>query len=104
MCGSPHKLNIAYTNVKCNTFFNCYNKCQKLLKLISKCGTLFFGTERRIFMDNEKPVVLQKNADKRRNRIIIPNFFIKKYGNVFYMNIFKNKIELIPIGNKEKEN
>ena len=55
-------------------------------------------------MDNEKPIVLQKNADKRRNRIIIPNFFIQKYGNVFYMNIFENKIELIPIGNKEKEN
>ena len=51
-------------------------------------------------MDNVKPIVLQKNADKRRNRIIIPNFFIKKYGNVFYMNIFENKIELIPVNNK----
>ena len=55
-------------------------------------------------MDKEKPIVLKKNADKRRNRIIIPNFFIKKYGNVFYMNIFINKIELILIGNKAKEN
>lgn len=54
--------------------------------------------------EKEKPIVLQKNADKRRNRIIIPNFFINKYGNAFYMNIFKNKIELIPINNKEKEN
>lgn len=54
--------------------------------------------------EKEKPIVLQKNADKRRNRIIIPNFFINKYGNTFYMNIFKNKIELIPINDKEKEN
>jgi len=76
----------------------------KTIEIDIKVWYTFFRTERRTFMDNEKPIVLQKNADKRRNRIIIPNFFIKKYGNVFYMNIFKNKIELIPVNNKEKEN
>lgn len=42
-------------------------------------------------------ITLQKNADRARNRIIIPQSFINKHGNVFYMEIYDNYIKLIPI-------
>ena len=46
----------------------------------------------------EKPLLIyQKNADPVRNRIIIPQAFIDKYGREFSMEIYKNKIVLIPI-------
>lgn len=49
----------------------------------------------------DKPLVFQKNADKKSNRVIIPQFFIDKYGFSFYMEVYKDKIILIPI-RKEK--
>ena len=53
-------------------------------------------------MDKEKNVVItyQKNADKIRNRIIIPKFFIDKHGREFYMQIFDNYIKLIHVKKK----
>lgn len=46
----------------------------------------------------EKPtLVYQKNAEKDKNRIIIPKFLIEKWGNQFYMEIYKDKIILRPI-------
>lgn len=46
----------------------------------------------------EKPIlVYQKNADKTRNKIIIPQGFINKHGNQFYMEIYEDKIILKPI-------
>lgn len=46
----------------------------------------------------EKPIlVYQKNADKQTNKMIIPKAVIQKMGNQFYMEIYKNKIVLIPI-------
>ena len=46
----------------------------------------------------EKPkLVFQKNADKKLNRVIIPKFFIEKFGQSFYMEIYENKIILKPL-------
>ena len=46
----------------------------------------------------EKPnLIYQKNADAKMNRIIIPKFFIDKFGRQFYMEIYEDKIVLIPV-------
>ena len=51
----------------------------------------------------EKPkLIYQKNADKEMNRVIIPKFFIDKFGRQFYMEIYQNYIKLIPIKKKGK--
>ncbi len=47
-------------------------------------------------------LVFQKNADKKLNRVIIPKFFIEKFGQSFYMEIYENYIKLIPIKKKGK--
>lgn len=52
----------------------------------------------------EKPILIyQKNADKEKNRVIIPKTFINKYGRQFYMEIYNDKIIIKPI-KTEKEN
>ena len=48
-------------------------------------------------------LIYQKNADKVLNRIIIPKFFIDKYGRQFYMEIYNDKIVLKPINQSKKE-
>jgi len=46
----------------------------------------------------EKPMfIYQKNADKTTNKMIIPKAIIEQWGNQFYMEIYKDKIVLIPI-------
>lgn len=51
----------------------------------------------------EKPILIyQKNAEKSKNKIIIPQVFINKFGNQFIMEIYKDKIILKPI-KKDKE-
>ena len=46
----------------------------------------------------EKPIITyQKNADKEKNRIIIPKVFIDNWGREFYMEIYQDKIVLRPI-------
>ena len=51
----------------------------------------------------EKPIlVYQKNAEKDKNRIIIPKFLINQWGNQFYMEIYADKIVLKPIKKREK--
>ena len=46
----------------------------------------------------EKPTLIyQKNADKLRNRVIIPQSFIDKHGNKYYMEVYDDKIILKPI-------
>lgn len=46
----------------------------------------------------EEPIMrFQKNADKEKNRIIIPKAIIEQWGNQFYMDIYKDKIVLVPI-------
>lgn len=52
----------------------------------------------------ERPLmIMQKNADKTRNRIIIPQKVIDKFGNSFYMEIYKEMIILKPIKTDEDE-
>jgi len=51
-------------------------------------------------MEKQK-LILQKNADKKLNRIIIPKFFVDKYGRSFYMEVYEDYIKLIPV-RKEK--
>lgn len=47
-------------------------------------------------MEQQK-LIFQKHADKKMNRIIIPKFFIDKFGSEFYMEIYDDKIVLKPI-------
>ena len=52
----------------------------------------------------KKPVLIyQKNADTIRNRVIIPQAFINKYGRQFYMEVYEDKIILKPLKNKKGE-
>lgn len=49
----------------------------------------------------EKPILIyQKNADKEKNRVIIPKTFINKYGRQFYMEIYNDKIIIKPLNKK----
>lgn len=45
----------------------------------------------------EEKLIYKKKADKIMNRVIIPKFFIDKYGREFYMEIYNDKIVLKPI-------
>ena len=46
----------------------------------------------------EKPIMrFQKNADKTTNKMIIPKAIIEQWGNQFYMEVYKDKIVLLPI-------
>lgn len=50
----------------------------------------------------EEPILtFEKNADKEKNRVIIPKVFIEKWGRQFYMEIYADKIVLRPM-NKGK--
>ena len=47
----------------------------------------------------EQPkLIYQKNADKEMNRVIIPKFFIDKFGRQFYMEIYEDKIVVTSYG------
>lgn len=49
----------------------------------------------------ENPIMrFQKNAEKGTNKIRIPKVIIEKWGNQFYMEIYKDHIKLIPIKKK----
>lgn len=49
-------------------------------------------------MENEKPrLIFQKNVDKSLNKMVIPKFFVDKFGRQFYMEIYEDKIVLKPI-------
>ena len=37
------------------------------------------------------------------NRVILPKFFIDKYGRSFYMEVYKDKIIIKPLENKKGE-
>lgn len=51
----------------------------------------------------DKPtLILQKNADRTTNKMIIPQYVIKKFGNQFYMEIYEDKIILIPIQERNR--
>ena len=46
----------------------------------------------------EQPIInMLKNAESTTNKIRIPQQIIDKWGNQFYMEIYKDYIKLIPI-------
>ena len=46
----------------------------------------------------EKPqLIYQKNADKVLNRVVLPKKFIEKFGYQYYMEVYEDKIILIPV-------
>ena len=45
----------------------------------------------------QQKLIFQKHADKNMNRIIIPKFFVDKFGRNFYMEVYEDKIVLKPI-------
>lgn len=52
----------------------------------------------------EKPIlVFQKHADKTTNKMIIPKALISQWGNDFYMEIYCDKIILVPIKNRKEK-
>lgn len=52
-------------------------------------------------MDKPK-LILQKKADKTLNRIVLPKVFIDTYGYEYSMEVYEDKIVLIPITRREK--
>ena len=49
----------------------------------------------------EKPkYIYHKVADKFRNRVIIPKYFIDEHGKEYYMEVYDDKIILKPIKKK----
>lgn len=44
-----------------------------------------------------------KRVEKNKNRIIIPKWFVEKYGRDFYMIIKNNEITLKPINKKGEQ-
>ena len=54
--------------------------------------------------NNEKPILIyQKTADKKIRKIAIPKAFIDKYGYTFSMEIYKDRIVLLPINEDEED-
>ena len=46
----------------------------------------------------ERPVmVLQKNAENNTNKIRLPKPIVEQWGSQFYMEVYENKIVLIPV-------
>lgn len=46
----------------------------------------------------EQPIlVLQKNAERKTNKMRIPQNVVNKWGNQYRMEIYKDYIKLIPI-------
>lgn len=46
----------------------------------------------------EQPILrFMKKVDKAVNKMIIPKSFIKKHGREFYMEVYEDKIVLIPL-------
>ena len=52
----------------------------------------------------EQPIIrLQKNAETTTNKMRIPQQIIDKWGNQFYMEIYKDYIKLIPVKKGESK-
>lgn len=45
-----------------------------------------------------KPIlILHKKVEKIYNRITLPKKFVEKWGKEYYMNVYADRIEIIPI-------
>ena len=46
----------------------------------------------------EKPIlILQKNAEKTLNKVVLPKKFVEKHGREFFMEVYEDYIKLIPM-------
>lgn len=46
----------------------------------------------------EKPILIfQKNAERSRNKIIIPQVCVNKFGYEYKLEVYKDKMVLIPV-------
>lgn len=51
----------------------------------------------------EKPIMrVLKKAEKMQNKIVLPKICVEKFGNEYYLEMYKDHIRLIPI-KKERE-
>lgn len=41
-----------------------------------------------------------KNAEKTKNKIVIPKACIERWGNQFYLEVYEDHIKLVPIKKK----
>ena len=48
-------------------------------------------------MEEKPKLIFQKNVDKTVNKMIIPRFFVKKYGTRFYMDVYEDKLVIRPM-------
>lgn len=49
----------------------------------------------------EKPIlILKKRADIDKNRVILPKEFVDKYGRYFSMEMYKDKLVIVPYREK----
>lgn len=47
-------------------------------------------------MENQEPIlVLQKNADKTLNKIVLPKVYVNEWGRTFLMKIYKDGTMII---------
>ena len=54
--------------------------------------------------EEKKPIITyMKRADKGVNKIIIPKAIIESWGNEFLMEVYDDKIVLVPISKLKKE-
>lgn len=45
----------------------------------------------------ERPtLILQKNAEKTLNKVVLPKKFVRKHGYQFFMEVYDDYIKLIP--------
>lgn len=52
----------------------------------------------------EQPIIrIKKHADTTTNKMIIPKVAIEKWGNDYYLEIYEDKIILIPINQSKGE-
>lgn len=54
--------------------------------------------------DKDRPLVIYyKKADKTTNRIILPKFYVEKYGREFYLEVYSDGTIIVkPIKEEEK--
>lgn len=53
-------------------------------------------------LSKEKKLIYQKNVDKTIGKILLPKAFITKWGRSYYMEVYEDKIVILPM--KETKN
>lgn len=48
-------------------------------------------------------LIFQKNTEATTNKMRIPKFFVKKWGNKYYMEVYNDKIIIKPLKTRKGE-